>query len=285
MRGRTCTVALIFMAAACGGQAEAPPAATPPVVSAPAEVSSLSFVVVPAGPATQTARAAAEALRSALMSAGYNVVTARRGERDVEIVTHVSTTEERSLFKVSVNGKTDLNERVHLVGSVTSKGRVLDEISADFAATNSQVNPRDVAPAVAALASSQKVAGYARELQAKTENENAKTQRVEEETAWNNARVTGCRQPSSLTGCDGVRIYLAKYPSGAHAAEAKDALTASEPQMERIQKDENTWKSAGAEACRKDHTHDACTGVELYLAKFPAGVHLDEAQALVRGLP
>ena len=95
------------------------------------------------------------------------------------------------------------------------------------------------------------------------------------------ARATGCELPATLTGCDAVRLYLAKYPTGAHLEEAKKALAAGQPQLERLQKDENTWQQAGATACRAHTDKNACDGVDLYLVKFPAGTHGDEARQLV----
>jgi len=105
--------------------------------------------------------------------------------------------------------------------------------------------------------------------------------RVREETAWNKARVTGCEFPVSLTGCDAVRIYLAKYPAGGHVEEANKALAAAQPQLERLQKDENAWTHADASTCRARPGTNACDGVDLYLVKFPAGAHAGEARQLV----
>lgn len=306
MRGTIFVFGLAWVLAACGGGGGgAEPvsaAAKQTAVAAPAETAALTFLLVPGGAPTPTGAASSEALRSALVSAGYKVVIDRRAPHDVEIVSRVAATEEQSMFAVQVNGKRDIKERVHLTGSVVSKGQVLDEISADFVTTNSQVSPNDVAAAVKALSSSQRVAQFGKDVRAqadarehakqekeeqakkRTEDEAKKKQRVEEESDWNRARVTGCRQPTSLTGCDAVRTYLAKYPEGAHLEEAQAALKASEPLMEKLQKDENAWKTAGVDGCRTDRTRDACTGVELYVTKFPAGMHLDEAQSLIRGL-
>jgi hypothetical protein len=110
----------------------------------------------------------------------------------------------------------------------------------------------------------------------------ATSARVREETVWNKARVTGCELPVSLAGCDAVRIYLAKYPTGAHVDEANKALAAGQPQLEKLQKDENAWQQAGVTACRAPGGKDACLGVELYLTKYPAGLHADEARTLLR---
>jgi hypothetical protein len=35
------------------------------------------------------------------------------------------------------------------------------------------------------------------------------------------------------------------------------------------------------ESCRRGTTQDACVGVELYILKFPNGIHADEARMLM----
>ena len=284
----------------CGGapEAVAPSSKQAPVVAS-TDTAALVFLLLP-GAGTPTAAASNEAFRSALVSAGYKIVIDKRTPHDVELVTRVAATEERSMFAVEVNGKSDTNERVHLTAAVISQGQVLDELSADFQSKNRVVVPSDVLPAVSALGSSLKIAQFGKQLReqadlrarakqdketqdkARGEEDAKQKQRLEEENEWNRARVTACRLPTSLSGCDVVRTYVAKYPSGIHAEEAQAALKASEPLMEKLQKDENAWKTAGVEGCRTEHTREACTGVELYVTKFAGGTHLDEAQGLLR---
>lgn len=96
----------------------------------------LAFLLVPGGPRTPTAAASTEALRSALVSAGYKVAVDRRAPHDVEIVTRVTATEERSMFAVEVNGKRDIKERVHLTASVETPPRGFDRLRAHPAITD-----------------------------------------------------------------------------------------------------------------------------------------------------
>ena len=287
---------LAGVAVGCGG----PPLAAVTPATAPAEAANLTFAVVAGTPGSPTVIAATEALRSALVSAGYKLSGDQRAPHDAEIVTQVTATTEQSLFTVQVNGRSDTKERVHLTATVMMRGQVIDQSAADFLSTNSQVTPQDVVSAVNGLSGSQKVAQLGRQVREQTDSrEHAKQEkeeqakkradddakkklRVEEETDWNRARVTGCRLPTSLAGCDGARTYLAKYPDGAHVEEAQASLKAAEPLIEKLQKDENTWKVAGVDGCKTEHTRDACSGVELYITKFPAGMHLDEAQGLLR---
>lgn len=303
MRGivLVCFAVSAFLVACGGGTASsAAPSATSAPASAPAETASLTFAVVAGTPGSPTAAAATEALRSALVSAGYKLSGDARAPHDAEIVTQVTATAEQSLFTVQVNGRSDTKERVHLTATVMMRGQIIDQTAADFLSTNSQVTPQDVVPAVNGLSGSQKVAQLGRQVREQTDSrEQAKQEkeeqakkradddvkkklRVEEETDWNRARVTGCRLPTTLAGCDGTRTYVAKYPEGAHVEEAQAAIKTAEPLMEKLQKDENTWKTAGVDGCKTDHTRDACSGVELYMTKFPAGTHLDEAQGLMR---
>ncbi len=105
--------------------------------------------------------------------------------------------------------------------------------------------------------------------------------RQQDEVEWVRANAISCRVPSTLEACTGVKLYLAQHPGGSHVAEAKAALTEGEPQIEKIVRDERAWKSSGVEECRAHAGEKACDGVELYVMKFPAGVHAEEARRLV----
>ncbi|HEX7600018.1 MAG TPA: hypothetical protein VF316_00360, partial [Polyangiaceae bacterium] len=108
--------------------------------------------------------------------------------------------------------------------------------------------------------------------------------RRDEDADWYRIRLEQCTVPISLTSCDGVRGFLIKHPDGTHADEAKAALATATPKLEALQKDEAAWKTAEPEACRRGDK-DACTKVEIYLAKFPAGLHAGEAKGLTGGAP
>lgn len=288
---------------ACGAATGAPATAakrTP--ITAPAESTALAFLLVPEGALSDTGAASLEALRTGLVGAGYQVVTAREAAHELTLVVRITAVEEKSMFTIEVNGTRAVKERVHLAASVGAGSRIIDELAVDFVVSNAQVKVDDVIGVVDGLSTSAKVSAFGRELRAtaaaresakqakdaqatrQAEDEAKKKERVAEEADWNQARATGCRQPTSLTGCDAVRTYLAKYPTGAHAEEARTALEASTPLMEKLQKDENAWKTAGVESCRVEHTRGACAGVEIYVAKFVGGAHFDEAQSLLRSV-
>lgn len=81
-----------------------------------------------------------------------------------------------------------------------------------------------------------------------------------------------------------MRAFLGRRPDGVHAQEAKDALATAQPRLDALQKDEATWTAANPEACRRGDK-DACARVEIYLAKYPAGLHASEARSLTSGAP
>jgi hypothetical protein len=71
-----------------------------------------------------------------------------------------------------------------------------------------------------------------------------------------------------------------------HAGEAQSALTEAKPKLEAVRRDENAWSRAGADACSAHADPRACDGVDVYLVKYPAGRHADEASSLtVRSQP
>lgn len=289
----------------CGGAQ--PPAAPASAHTAPAkpspEASELTLAVVVQGEPSPLAASCADSLRSSLVASGYKVAGAPGAPHDVVLIVRVSATEERSMFAVEVNGRRDVKERVHLTATVIAGGTMLEEHAADFIVQNGVVGPEQVVAVVSGLSASPKLTAYGRELHAAAEarerakqekvaeaksredEQERKSARIAEETEWKFVGVMGCRLPTALTGCDAVRLFLAKYPEGAHAEEGRAALAASVPAMEKIQKDENAWKKADVASCRVAKTHEACAGVEIYKTKFADGVHLDEAQSLLREVP
>jgi len=287
-RPRRAFALVVALLAGCGGEASPPPATPanvgatrPEAVAVPQEVAALSFVLVsPRGP--QTVRATNDAVQQGLVSAGYHVTTDTTA--DVVLALNVALTRERSF--VVVNGR--VPEHVTATLLVKASNQVIDEFRAEFTSKGGEVRPDDVASLVAALGRSNRLAQFAQTkkqageaARAQADARSAESARVTEEQYWNLAHVTACEMPTSLTGCDNVRIYLAKYPSGVHVEEAKRALATGQPKFEALQKDENAWAQAGAGACGAHAAPDACVGVELYVTKYPAGLHADRARALL----
>lgn len=77
--------------------------------------------------------------------------------------------------------------------------------------------------------------------------------KVEEENAWKAAVVDQCVKPTKSYDCSDVEKYLAKYPTGTHAAEAKEAMKNSEKTRESLKaKEEAAAKKASFAECQKD---------------------------------
>jgi hypothetical protein len=191
-------------------------------------------------------------------------------------------------------------------------GRVVEQTSAQFSASEGEVNADAVAPLVAGLGQSTRLTRFAAEYKqgeaervareereraeaaarAARERAEAEQRRVAEEervrreageqddAAWTAANVAGCTAPSTPTSCDAVRAYLEKYPRGRHAIEAQQALTAAEPRLAAL-RDEIAWKAANPDRCKDPVESTDCLAVEDYLAKYPARSHADEGRALV----
>jgi hypothetical protein len=290
-------VPLFVLLVACGGEATetvAPEVPTARPISAVhvirRDVSSGSVlkVYVPPSPAAPDL---ALAMQSALANGGFAIVVDRRAGFDFIGRINASVAVVPSMFQVRVNGVQQVKRRYAVTLSLLAAGQLIDQASTQFE-TDEGVSPGRLQPIVAALNASPKMLEFARERLAvqvataeaakkKAEETATTSARVDEETEWNAARPTGCEFPASLTGCDAVRLYLAKYPGGAHVEEANKALAAGQPQLEKLQKDENAWQQAGTTTCRTHTGTEPCVGVELYLAKYQAGLHADEARALL----
>lgn len=86
---------------------------------------------------------------------------------------------------------------------------------------------------------------------------------AQEEDMWKAAAVDQCKKPTKSYDCKGVEDYLAKYPTGGHAAEAKDAMKASEKAREGLKKVEDAKKKA---ASREDCIKECRRAYETYAA-------------------
>ena len=103
-----------------------------------------------------------------------------------------------------------------------------------------------------------------------------KEKRAEEE-AWKATGSEGCATAQTETACDGVKLYVERYPAGLHAAEAKAAEEKGTPGIEAAI-DRRRWADAKPDTCLAGETDDACGGVEQYLAVNPVGAHAVEAK-------
>ena len=92
---------------------------------------------------------------------------------------------------------------------------------------------------------------------------------------------TTCASPTSSKACADVESYARLFPRSELSEAARSLLDAARPTLLALA-DEELWKSIDLEDCRKPSTEDSCDGVSSYLATHPAGIHAQEATALVQ---
>jgi hypothetical protein len=247
-----------------------------------------------------------------LVGAGYKLV---EGTPDVEISLALRSQFEPSMFNVTVNGQPSGKTHVWATVSLFGAGALVDRVESDWTGDAGAVDDAAVGTIVSSIGYSSGLRRYAslveqrrqgaqladeakkaeetktieatkpkeadvKELAAEAE---AKRQKEEQELAWPPASRT-CAAAATPTACDALHAFVAKYPEGGHASEAKTLLELARPKIETLQKDEGAWQAAEIEVCRSSRTRRACAKVDVYAIKYPAGLHILEAQELLRGV-
>jgi hypothetical protein len=264
-------LALSSTLAACGGGAAEGGGAVDPSKPPAKEVMGLTVLVTQGG--SSEADRFAAALGEALSRSGFNVTNDAQAHADVALRASVVVMPDDAFMKVVVNGKSKLK---YVVTVAVVADRPIDQLHVDY--KTYEGDPPDeesVGSMVLAFAHSARVVAFAKQ------HGNAIAAASSEEAEWNAADPTQCKVPATLEACDAVRAYLVKHPQGKYAAEASRTLAAGAPTLERLRKDDNAWENAGALECRAQKTREACVGVEVYVAKFPAGMHAAEAKRLL----
>lgn len=276
----------IWLVASTGCAAPTPPAEVP---KASSEVSALVLALdKTAAPPELGAAVAAE-----LAQAGF-VLGSPQGA-DAIATLEVTQTRHQGFMAVYKNGREVITLDNSVVLSVGDENNPVDSARVMFQAHEGEVDQAQIQELVRQLAHSERLAAYSVEVRRRRVEEAAQAERdateqqaaalaqsveaarQEQEIAWVNANVRSCTSPTALDGCRGVELYRARYPGGAHDEEARAALETAEPKLQLLHKDEEAWQRAGAEACTDGAHAKACAGVEIYLAKFPAGLHQVEA--------
>ena len=213
------------------------------------------------------------ALGAALSRSGFNVTSDPNAHADVALRTSVNVMPDDSFMKMQVNGKS----KVKFVVTVdVIAEQPIDQLHADYKAYEDGPPDEDaVGSMVLAFAHSPRVVAFAKQ------RGKAAAEASSDDAEWNASDPTSCKVPATLEACDAVRAYLVKHPQGKYAAEASRTLAQGAPTLERLRKDDNAWENAGAMECRTQKTREACVGVEVYVAKFPAGMHAAEAKRLL----
>jgi|GEM_PF-4703842 len=283
---RRALAALFLACSACGGD---PAPVKAPVDNRPPPPEVMALVVHLVAPTDSTARSIAEPYKFALARSGFRV--AEGGDpHDVEINLAASATPIQSFWQVQVNGQTrvklDVRVTVAVVG-LEPQARV-DMLQSQFEMVQGEEpDAGEIGRLVLQFAKSPNLARWAASRQSThsvTDDQSSKPYKATsgaDDSDWYKLKPVSCKVPIKLDACDPIRAYLVRWPQGVHADEARNTLEAAEPALEKLQKDDNDWQAVRPDDCRRKKTADACAGVEVYLHRYPAGLHTDEAKRLM----
>ena len=128
-------------------------------------------------------------------------------------------------------------------------------------------------------AKEEQLAEEARQEQARLAAERAAKDK--EQASWKAANAPGCKEPVAMNACEGVKQYLVGYPSGEHAAAARQALQEAEPKFEVLAM-ELDWKQLDLEACKAPKASTDCDGVRTYVGKYAQSPHAEEGRTVLK---
>jgi hypothetical protein len=298
----TIAVALALLGNACSGDE-----------SRPSQVPTLENRFLAAGILVQSAgdpsgSRLSERLIEELGRAGYRVSTNKLEHHELVADIDAKLSEKSELLTVVVNGERRRSYATDV--TVTIRGRETNQVLLARTLQYDQDEPPnedDVLQVVAAFGSAS-VRTYLQGLlaahrdeaaqakrQADIEQQQAREQleRAEaaelqrererdriENVAWAQLTLSQCAQPAEPGACDKLHAFLEDFPTGKHAAEAKQVLEAAAPQIARLA-DERDWEASGRTLCAAPKLISDCDGVSKYLADHPAGVHGVEAHAVL----
>lgn len=276
--------ALFLAFAACGG--DAAPAKAPVVDNTPPPPEVMALVVHVVQPSDANARSIANMYKWALARSGFRVAEDPGEPHDVEINLGVTAIPVQTFWQVQVNGVARQKLNVHVIAAVVGlqpQTRV-DMLQSEFEMVQGdEPEAGEIGRMVLSFAKSPNLARWAATRQSSTSDNPSSTKPAAsgaDDSDWYKLKPVACKVPLKLDACDPIRAYLVKWPQGAHAQEARSTLDAAEPALEKLQKDENDWQAVRPDDCRRKKTRDACAGVEVYLHRYPAGLHADEAKKL-----
>ena len=277
-----------ILIAACGGDAAQTPTRPPP-----AAVLAMQVRVDSAGDDTFC-----PSLEQGLARSNLSVVPASAPAADATVTCRAFASEDTGLIHLEVNGQPKMHYTVR-IDVRGSNGQGVDSFVAEYNGYRGNAPDEDVvAKVVLGFAYSQRIAAYARSVErakasgAVTQPTATVTATAEvappppadrrDDQAWFAIDTVKCKIPARVEACDSVRRYLQRFPNGAHAQEANEILSAAQPALEKLQKDDVGWQKSNHSECSRLRTADACVGVEAYTVQFPTGVHADEAHRLLR---
>ncbi len=224
-------------------------------------------------------------------------VSADSTQAEATITCRIFVSEDTGLFRVTYNGQTKVKFTARVEVRSAQNNTVIDTFLAEY--TGFRNNPPDedvVSKTVLGFAYSPRIAAFARAVKAARASGTVTPQPTavatvdqpppqtdrRDDADWFAIDTVKCKIPARVEACDPVRRYLQRHPSGAHAQEANELLSAAQPALEKLQKDEVAWQKSNHSECSRARNADACIGVEAYEVQFPTGVHVDEAHRLLR---
>lgn len=148
-----------------------------------------------------------------------------------------------------------------------------------------------------ARAAEEKRAAEAQIEERKRAADEAKRLEQADQNAWAATEKEACLAPQSLDACKKVADYIHAFPKGKHTDEAKQSLEQAKPKLAELQ-DTADWRALlvgesaegdfddGANSpimhCKKPRQSNDCNAVQSYLSNHPAGLHLAEAQRILK---
>jgi hypothetical protein len=108
-----------------------------------------------------------------------------------------------------------------------------------------------------------------------------KQQQRADNVAWVDAGRDECERALTLEACKNVELYLAGFPDGLHADDAKHLVKQSRPKLALLQQDEIEWAKADPRSCEGTPSVATCVSVCSYLGRRPGGLHAADARELL----
>ena len=275
---------LMLFVVACGG---ADPAPTTPARPPPSEVLAMTVRVLHQGGNDNFC----PALEMGLARSGITVSGDASQPTDATIACHVYASEDVGYFRIVQNGESRMRYTVR-VDVRSAQNAPVDQFVVEYKGFRNAPDDDAVSKVVLAYAYSPRIAAFARTAKsqipaaATTETQPVATvmqpRDSRDDAMWFAIDTVKCKIPARVEACNQVRYYLQRFPNGAHAQEAGEILTAAQPALEKLQKDEVAWQKSNHFECSRLRTSDACVGVEAYDMQFPTGLHSDEAKRYLK---
>jgi len=272
---------------------EQPPPRAPRTFEARSDI---GILVVASRPNSEQLKVAVE---HALVRGGHRVVATADEPHELVAQLDVSVAEKQSILTVYVDGQPKKNYAAHASISLLGQKQILDVQTLDYdvddgpseeslAAFIGAVGGKAVASYVAAQKKKRQneaTAAEAARLDEEDRREEAQLAKKravkrQEEEAWSQVVLSDCTSPTRVDGCEAAKQFLTRFPDGKHASETRKAVETGSVLVAKLA-DDRDWGASNGDACREPQTSTDCDGVSNYVNTHPAGVHLEEAQAVL----